>query len=326
MSSSGINGDICALLFRRVGDSLLATPALRAIKKSFSESRLCVLTEPQVVRVFEGNPNIDEVIVTERSPSPLQLVRLMKRNGRPAITIDFLSDPRSALACLLTHAGTRIGFRTSMRSIFYTHRVSLQDEQHPVYSALHKLGLAKAAGANDESIETDFYLSDSDSEFANGLLARLRVRKPTQLIAIFPFSRRDYKRWEPDRYISLCRKLQAIPDFFPLLISGPGEAAYCASIATAAGFDEKHLIVFDDLGEMAATLKECSVYVGNDGGPKHLAAAMGTPTVTIFLNDPPEYWTPPDSFIHVVLSAMNGKDIAVETVLDEVHRVVGRCE
>ncbi len=330
MNSHKLNGDIYALLFRRVGDSLLATPALRAIKKRFPEKRLSVLAEPQVERVFELNPFVDEIILTEKSPSPFKLAQLMKQNGRPEHVLDFLSDPRSALACLLSGSRNRVGFRTPLRSLVYHQRIALQDQSNPVYSALHKFKLAEAIGAGKESLETDFYLRESDTDFLVEWQKRTRIRKATKVIAIFPFSRRVYKRWQPDHYISLCRKIQAVPDFFPVLISGPGEADYCRTIALAANLDERHSIIFENLGAMAAFLKSSSLYVGNDGGPKHLAVAMDTSTVTIFLNDPPEYWTPPDSRKHISLSSSEtnaGSDeVSVDSVMHEIHEMLEQCK
>jgi len=316
---------IVALLFRRIGDSLMATPALRAIRKRFPDHLLSVITEPQTARIFELNPAIDEIFIADKSPSPLQLSRLIKQNGRPEIVLDFLSDPRTALACLLSGAHVRVGFKTSFRSLVYHHRVPLQDQLHPVHSAKHKLELAMAIGSKTESLETEFYLTENDIQFASDWQRRTSIHDATRLIAIFPFSRREYKRWQPDRYISLCKKLQAIPDFFPVLISGPGEADYCSMIAAAANLDERHSIVFSDLGEMAAFLKLSSLYVSNDGGPKHLAAAMQTPTVTIFLNDPPEYWTPPNSSLHIALASNDTAGISVDTVLNAIHTQVERC-
>lgn len=326
MKSNIEHKKIVALLFRRVGDSLLATPALRAVRKRFPDCLLSVIVEPQTARVFEMNPAIDEIIMTAKSPSPLQLSKLMKHGSRPEIALDFLSDPRTVLACLLSGARIRVGFKTSFRSLLYHHRVPLQDQRHPVYSARHKLELAIAIGSKEDSLETEFYLAESDIQFASDWQRRTSIHDATRVIAIFPFSRREYKRWQPDRYISLCRKLQAIPDFFPVLISGPGEADYCSTIAAAADLDERHAFVFSDLGEMAAFLKLSSLYVGNDGGPKHLAAAMQTPTVTIFLNDPPEYWTPADSLLHVALTSDDAAGISVDAVLDAIHRQIERCE
>jgi ADP-heptose:LPS heptosyltransferase len=74
---------------------------------------------------------------------------------------------------------------------------------------------------------------------------------------------------------------------------------------------------FTDLGDMAAFLKLCQCYVGNDGGPKHLAVAVGAPTVTVFQNDPWEYWTPPDGSRHV---AVGGPNQSPE--VDDVWRAV----
>jgi ADP-heptose:LPS heptosyltransferase len=125
--------------------------------------------------------------------------------------------------------------------------------------------------------------------------------------------------------VELCRKLTASPSIIPLLISGPGEASYCKAIAEYAGLDQKHSLVFSDLGEMAAMLSSSSLYVGNDGGPKHLAVAVKTPTVTIFRNDPPEYWTPPNHALHIALTSdasSIGSVLTVDAVVDAVSHML----
>jgi ADP-heptose:LPS heptosyltransferase len=325
MNQDNQEGTICTLLFRRVGDSLLATPAIRAIKKHFPARKLLVFAEPQVYRVFELIPWIDKIVDTGKSPSPFHLARLLRHNGQPAVTVDFLSDPRSTLACFFSHSKMRVGFAQPMRSLLYHKRVSLQDPLNPIYSAAHKLKLALALGAESDSLETDFYLKPPDLEFAREWQKRANITQSQHIIAIFPYSRREYKRWPADHYVELCRKLAASPNIIPLLISGPGEANYCRAISDSAGLNRRHTLVFHDLGEMAAVLRISNLYVGNDGGPKHLAVAVKTPTVTIFQNDPPEYWTPPNNAQHIALSSdaasMSGA-LSVDSVYDTVASVL----
>ncbi len=70
--SENTRGAIVALLFKRVGDSLLATPALRALKSRHPDSNLAVLVEPQVARVFQNLPYIDNIVVCAKSPNALR--------------------------------------------------------------------------------------------------------------------------------------------------------------------------------------------------------------------------------------------------------------
>jgi ADP-heptose:LPS heptosyltransferase len=110
----------------------------------------------------------------------------------------------------------------------------------------------------------------------------------------------------------------------PVVISGPGEAGYCRSIAEAADLPGEQLQVFDDLGNMAAFLQRSALFIGNDGGPKHLAVAMKTPTVTLFRNDPPEYWTPPSDLNHVAIISQTGESSEgdVPAVMQAVNQIL----
>jgi len=313
---------ICALLFRRVGDSLIATPALRAIKKHHAECQLVVFCETHVTRVFEGNPWIDRVIDVDRSPSPFTLARAMRRAGHLTTAVDFLADPRTALACRLSGANHRVGFAGRGRSWLYTQTVARQDPARPLYSAEHKLGLSRALEAPDDSLTIDFILKDREVSRVAGAFAEMGIAPSDVVAAVFPYSRRDYKRWPTEHFVSLCRALHTERAMVPVLLAGPGEVEYCTRIAAAAAPSVAHVLRAESLGEIAAALRSSILLIGNDGGPKHLAVAVGTPTVTIFGNDPPEYWTPPNDSRHVALTASGSRSgmssITTDTVLKAV--------
>lgn len=309
-------GAIAALLFRRVGDSLLATPAIRALKERYPNTRIFVLCEPQVLRVFEGLTFVDEIINVGNSPSALYLANALRAIPNLGATVDFLSDPRSALSCAMGGAPIRVGFAKSLRRILYTHRISVQSSARPVYSAIHKLKLAEALGASSANWETDFAVT-SENKIAAVTELRERLLTSSGTIAFFVTSRREYKRWPLERFADVVDSVRAYEKKSIAIIGGENERATIDEFCSLAKLTANSALVFTNIGDMAGFLKQCELFIGNDGGPKHLAVAVGIPTVTIFQNDPWEYWTPPNSSRHV---AVGGKGQSPST--EDVSRAV----
>lgn len=316
-------GAIVAILFRRVGDSLLATPALRALKEQYPERKIRVIAEPQTARVFEGLQFVDELVVSSRSPSPIQLMSLMRRGEGAIATLDFLSDPRSAIASRLSGASIRVGFGVGVRKLLYTHRVAKQDQRAPVYSAIHKLRLAEQLGASSAEILPEFELTSEELTRSSVMWQRAGLSN-RGVVAIFVSSRRSYKRWPLTSFIQLIEEFRAchIPEI--VLVGSTNEESEMREFAQSADLPPARVLACDSLGVLASVLKRATILVGNDGGPKHLACAVGTATATIFRHDPPEYWTPPNNPLHVALNSPDGTNVVkvFETVMLVYNRAL----
>jgi len=299
---------IAAFLFRRVGDSLLATPALRALKTRWPDAELSVVAEPHVARVFNHNPSVTNVVTIECGPSPLQLSAAARRGGKPDIVVDFLSDPRSAMATWLTGARTRVGFSRHGMNWAYTHRVARQDPQHPIYTALHKLELAHELGIETMDAHTEFYLTPDDRAFASAAWQAREWNSAQSVTAFFVFSRREHKRWPLHGFSDVITRMQLKNISTPLVLATPGDEDAVAELQTKANLPTRHVLKVNNLGQLGAVLERCRLLIGNDGGPKHVAVALGTPTLTLFGPDSPVYWTPPDSDSHLALTS-NGPDL-----------------
>ncbi|RPH92893.1 glycosyltransferase family 9 protein [candidate division KSB1 bacterium] len=293
---------IAALLFRRVGDSLLATPALRAIKKCHPHSSLSVIAEPHVARIFEYNPWIDEIIPVRAAPSFLRLAVAVRRGGKPDATVDFLSDPRSAFGCFLSGAKQRIGLAISGRQWAYTHLVPTQNTTDPVYSGRHKLDLAAALGSKESDVTTEFHLTEDDRVFAEGAWKDRGWREEQLIVAFFVHSRRIYKRWPLDGFCQLIQRIQNEGRATALLLVTPGDETSAAVVRAKACLPARNVLDVSDLGRLGAVLNHCALLIGNDGGPKHLAVALNVPTLTIFGAESPVYWTPPDDPRHTAIT------------------------
>ncbi len=313
-------GAIAGLLFRRVGDSLLATPAIRALKERYPKSHIHLLCEPHVARVFAGLPYVDEIINVGNSPTSLTLANTLRAIPNLAATIDFLSDPRSALACAMGGAAIRVGFAKSLRRIMYTHRVAVQETAQPVYSAIHKLRLAQSLGADSTHCMPDFVV-EHDNEIEAENLFRSQQLSLTSTAAMFVTSRREYKRWPLERFAEITVRLRELGLESIAVIGGENEQNSVKEFCDIAHLNPNSVSIFSNIGDMAGFLGRCKLFIGNDGGPKHLAVAVGTPTVTIFQNDPWEYWTPPGSDYHLAVGGA-GQSPSVEDVLIAIRKIL----
>jgi ADP-heptose:LPS heptosyltransferase len=310
---------IVALLFRRVGDSLMATPALRAVKQQFADSRLAVIAEPQVTRVFEHNPWIDEIRTIGNSPAIFTLSAEIRRNGTPDAALDFLSDPRSALACLLSRAKRRVGFERRGRSRFYTDRIARQDAEHPMYSAAHKLALAEAIGAESTDTGTEFYLTEADREYAAAMWKERGWNENTNLVAFFVSSRREHKRWPISAFCEVIARMSAEKNYIPLILATPGDESAVAEVRSGSQLPAANVIPVNNLGQLGAVQQRCRLLVGNDGGPKHIAVALHVPTVTIFAPGSAAHWTPLASPDHVAISPDNPQSTIADVAPADVY-------
>ena len=110
-------------------------------------------------------------------------------------------------------------------------------------------------------------------------LAEAGIAPGARLAGVHPGAAWATKRWLPERFAELCRRLKA-EGLTPVLVGGPGDAALGAEIAAASG--AANLVGKTDLEELKSLMGRLSLFVTNDSGPMHLAAAAGVPVVAIF--------------------------------------------
>lgn len=278
-----------------VGDVIFMTPALRELRRQHPDARITYLASPWVKDVVERIPIIDETIFWDSpydSASPfrkaaatvamIQLLR--KRNFDRAI----VAHRRSAFSLLTLFAGIgeRIGFAGTR---FLTHTVPFDAALHETkrYIALVE-GLQGSAASSDP--ETFLVPKTSDVEFADRYFAEQKVDPACKVAGIFPGggenpgSRMVIKRWDPGHYAKLIAALYDEFGIVPMLIGGKTDKSVIDEIVRSLGTNVPHISAVDagGLGELCGLLKKCSVMIGSDSGPVHMAAALGIPTVMIF--------------------------------------------
>jgi ADP-heptose:LPS heptosyltransferase len=289
---------VLLIQLRRIGDVLLATPLLRALKSARPGIHLAMLVEEPFAAVLRHNPHLDELIVTRRKLTFVESVALVRRlrAGRFDVCIDFLGKPGSALKARLSGAHRRIGYAARGRGLFYTDSISPGDPR--AYTARHKAALLAPLGIGVTDMRLDFPVGDDDRAAAAARLRACGVADDARLVAVAPGTRREDKCWPADRFAAVTDRLVERHGLAPVFVCGPGEEPQVEAVRAAMKHPARFNPERPPLPQVQALLERCALYVGNDTGLRHMAVAAGIPSVAVFGQPRACNWTPPDDPRH----------------------------
>lgn len=280
-------------MLRRIGDVVLTTPAVRALKKLHPEAEVDFLAEPPSDELLRGHPGIRRVLSYSKGPLAYAAWLWRVRAAGYDWVIDYMGNPRTAMLTALSGAAVKAGPGHVSHRWAYTHY--LRESDTPYYSAREKIRVLRSLGLSPD--ETDCLPelpSDAASEESADLLLRRMRLPPGPLVGFAPASRRRTRRWPAEKYASLGRRLRDELGARVLIFHGPGEESAAREIRDAIGEGAYISPRTPNLKVLASLIGRCSVFVSNCSGPKHLAVARGVATVTIHASSDPVCWNPPD--------------------------------
>jgi len=286
---------ILILQLRQIGDVLLCTPAIRALRKKYPSARIDMLVENGPAGVLAGNPHISELILRHPGRGPLESVRNISdvRKNRYDLVIDYLQNPRTALISLLSGAGKTLSFDDRGRGRFYSHTASPSGE----YSAEQKLRLLELLGIHDDNLRPVFEVSDRARSKIDGWIEQNGLRKG-RYIVIDPTHRRATRLWK--HFGKLADAIFKEHGARCVFLWGPGEESYVDDILSGCGAD--HIKApppsFDNFG---AILQSSAALVGTCSAPAHIAAALGVPSLQVIGSSRPENWVLPEPIHRAVM-------------------------
>lgn len=247
----------------RIGDAVLASGPLDHLAKIHPEAHITVACGPLAAPLFRAAPGVAEVIVMAKRPGGGHWIDLWRRTA--ARQWDLVVDMRGSLTSWFLRAGER---RINRRKPGHVHR-------HRVIEAAAVLGLDPAPAPR-------LWLDDAARERAQALLPG-----DAPILALSPAAAAPFKEWAPDRFAAVAQALTgpggALEGARIALLGGPGDEARTAAVA--AGITSAPVIdLAGRLGilETGACLARAALFIGNDSGLMHMAAAAGAPTLGLF--------------------------------------------
>lgn len=288
-----MTGAVLAIRPRALGDVVMVTPALRALKRGFPGASLEVLTERRYAPLLEGLEFVDRVRTVDRTwRATAVLIAALRRRGIERV-VDFFGNPRTAAIAALCGARLSAGYDLRGRSAAYRigvpRALTLADGRREHASATH-VRLAAAAGGIADGLETRVAVSAAAREAAARLFDLANVEEPGRTVGLVAAGTWPSKTWPLSHAAVLARRLLRAGHAV-LAVLGPGEERTGQDLmALAPGVAA---LPPCDVGVLAAVIERLAAVVGTDSGPRHLAAALGVPTYAWFGPTHPDTWNPP---------------------------------
>lgn len=295
---------ILVMQFRQIGDVLLSTPMLRALRHAYPQSYIAFLTEPGPGRVLKGNPLLDEVMIRPRHATWRQQWQLLRaiRRQRFELVIDVMGNPRSAVLTRLSGARHRLAFARFPRSLLYTMLVT---HHHPVpeYTVAKRLRLLEPLGIQAVDLRPTLPYTPYEQDEVAAFLRAQAMTPHDLLICIDPTHHVPTRQWPGTHFSALVDMLSERLGARVLLLWGPGEEAQVQAIAAAA-YSRPALIPAWDLNMLAALLAQADLFIGCNSAPLHIAVSQGIPTLTIMGATHSVNWLPPEPQHRAVLAGL----------------------
>lgn len=287
-------GRILVSRMKFIGDVVLTTPVIRSLRTAYPQAYIAYLGERDAVSLLENNPHLNEIIPYDfRRPAVLEqarIVRLLRRREFD-LAIDLFGNPRSALLMYLSGARVRVGPDRRGRGVLYTVRV--RDDGVPKSAIEFHNQSLRAAGIPLTQGKTELYLTPEERADGKRRLGAFRATGgggTRPMVGIHPGATWPAKRWFPDRFAGLADRLIR-EGATVVLTGGPRDEETIAGVQAATTRILPVLLALP-LRQLAAAIAAFDVFVTNDAGPMHIAAALGTSTIGLFGPGEETIWFP----------------------------------
>jgi len=281
-----------------IGDVVLTTPLLRSLRAALPSSYIAYMADRHAASLLALNPFLDEVISYDFSrPAIREQARVARllRHHRFDLVLDLFSNPRSALLVRLSGAPVRVGLDRRGRRHLYS--LLVRDDGRAKTAVEFHNQFLRAVGIAPVSVRPELFLSHEErARIHEELLDRVFPRGASPrgpLIALHAGATWPAKQWGADRFAHLAQLLRARLDARVIVTGGPADLSAVGDVVRGAGGAARAAGTLP-LRQVASLLGECDVAVCNDGGPMHIAAALGTPTIGLFGPGEEQIWFPYD--------------------------------
>ena len=295
---------VAVIRLRSLGDCVLTTPGLALLKCERPDLAVGVAVEPPFRALFEGNPAVSEILEAR-----WQAVRAWK----PKLCVNLHGGTRSQWMTALSGAKWRAGFAHHSFTLAYNLKISRAQQimgvNRTVHTVEHLASAFFALGVAQQAVpRAQLYAANSPIEGRYAVL--------------HPFASAPEKQWPTERFLEIARYLR-LWNITPVFLCGP--------VDDAAPF-AAHRVFRGTLAEVKNVLSKAVVFVGNDSGPAHMAAAFALPSIVLFSTSNPAIWAPWRTEAEIIVAPDGMNQVSVSRVvaalerlrvLKDAHRPVG---
>ncbi|HYC74016.1 glycosyltransferase family 9 protein [Brevundimonas sp.] len=257
----------------RIGDCVISSGVIREIGRQLPGARITVACGRPPAPLFRSAPGVERVIILDKKKFAGHWIELWKQVWRTRW--DMVIDIRGSALAFQVRAKTRRVYHRGLET------------------GLPKVEMVSRMMGAERTLDPEIFLDARAEREAGDVLnpQLLEGPGPGPVLALAPIAHQPGKSWPADRWGQLVEKLKAEPRFTGwrfMLVGGPGDHAPAAPALAAAGDRGLDFVGKGDILASAAAINGAALFVGNDSGLMHVAAAAGRPTLGLF--GPTEWW------------------------------------
>ncbi len=286
---------ILLVRLRSIGDTVLATPSLYALKRFMPQAQLDILLEDWVAPLLDGFPHVDNVITLDRGSvaSRAHVARQLRR-ARYDVAYNLHGGTTATFLTRASGATHRVGYASYQYARLHNHLSPSplmlwgREKTHSVEQQLALLGWSGVPVTDRPSTQLGITPEAAASVAARIAAAGLAARQPFALV--HPAAAFATKQWATNNFARIVEELAA-RNVATVALAAPHEAPINEELARTCAAP---IVAFNDLAlpQVTALASRACLFVGNDSGIAHIAAAVGVPTVVIFGSSNRAHWQP----------------------------------
>jgi ADP-heptose:LPS heptosyltransferase len=287
---------VAVIRLRSLGDCVLTTPAISLLKQARPDVRIAMVVEDAFAPVFTGNPDLESIL----PPRASEISR-----WRPELTLNLHGGATSVRLTIAGRSRWRAGFAHFRFRPVYNIQIPRAQEILHVDRTVHTAEHVASAM---------FYLGVPQTEIPRARLFAKPQQSVRPYAVLHPMASAPDKTWPSSNFLAVAEHLDKRLSLDPVFIAGPGESLDAfAKYRCSAGAP---------LEEVKSLLSGASLFVGNDSGPAHMAAAFGLPAVVFFGSSDPDIWRPWRTESSVLTSREGITSIGISEAVQAIETVL----
>ncbi len=288
--------NILIINIKYLGDLIVATAAISAIRTAYSSAKITVLVRNQYKDVLAGNKNIDEIISFDlankekkgfaKLNSEIKFIKYL-RSKRFDSVVSLQAGDRYVLWSFLSGAKYRVGPIENSMSFLLTHIADVFENKNSFLD--YYLCIARTFGAETKNRQTDFVLNQNYKNGMEEFYVLNKLKKTDQIICIHPGAGESSRKWKLENYPLLINKIVSETNCKVIFTLGPQEFKYKVFFDSIINH-RVFVHISENVHDLAWLISNSALLIGMDSGARHLAAALKIPSLSLFPEDLLSTW------------------------------------
>jgi heptosyltransferase-3 len=287
---------VAVIRLRSLGDCVLTTPAISLLKQARPDLRIAMVVEDAFAPVFSGNPDLESIL----PPRASEISR-----WRPELTLNLHGGATSVRLTIAARSRWRAGFNHFRFRAVYNIQIPRAQEILHVDRKVHTAEHVASAM---------FHLGVPPAEIPRARLFAKPHPSVRPYAVLHPVASAPDKTWPSSNFLAVAGHLDQRLSLEPIFIAGPGESL--------AAFARYRCLAGAPLEELKSQMAGASLFVGNDSGPAHMAAAFGLPVVVLFGSSDPDIWRPWRTESSVLTNPAGINSIGISEAVQAIETVL----